>query len=157
MEKTSTHVNIDDYRDSDGNVEWNSFNKAQQKVWQHNYYVRNKDKVRKRVKRYHEINKDAINERHRAYYENNKEAKEAKLQYCKTYYDDNYDRLKLDRATIIKCHCGSTITKHNLAKHSRSSVHRMKIDQLLKSMQDTIDHNKKTMRAHMKQFLKLGS
>jgi hypothetical protein len=100
------------------------------------YYQNNKDKIKNnrkkqyennkeneliKMKNYRDNNKEKIKDYHKQYYENNKEKV---LMNMKEKYEKNKNEINIKRTQKIKCECGKSISKCNIAIHKKSKIHK---------------------------------
>jgi len=96
--------------------------KEQIKIYKHQYYLDNHDKITQQKKEYREVNKDKIKERAKQYFEKNK--------------DKIYAQNKLDRIT---CECGCTSRRDNLKIHQKSACHQKLMEEKNKLQRNLTD------------------
>ena len=79
------------------------------------------DKKKTLNKRYYENNREEILNKSKEYYINNRVKC---LAYKKNYYDEHYKKEYAKKSIINKCECGEELTKHHLARHKKSQIHK---------------------------------
>jgi len=83
-------------------------------------YYNETPEFRDKKKLYYEEHKNEHKEKMKEYYEENKEEYK---EIRKIYYQEHKDEIKEKRKEIIKCECGSEITKSNLSNHRKTKKH----------------------------------
>lgn len=84
------------------------------------YHQANKESIAKRYKEYYETNKEIFAKKAKQYREANKEAiAKTKKQYRETNKEIIAEKKKIK----VKCICGDTVRKDDLARHKKSKHH----------------------------------
>jgi len=91
-----------------------------EKEWRKEYYKKNREKIAERHKEYGENNREKISEYKKEYRKNNREKIS---EYHKVWYEKNREKLAEKAKEIVKCECGSEVTKYHLVRHKRTQKH----------------------------------
>lgn len=93
-------------------AEYHQQNKKKLAEQKAEYYQQNKEKVSERVAEYYQQNKDRIHERDAKYRQQNKE------------------KIAERSSEVIKCECGTDVTRGNVPKHRKSQKHQEAIKKI---------------------------
>lgn len=93
-----------------------------EKITEHNkeYYEEHKENIRKKQAKYYQDNKEYIKEKTRKYIEENTEKKK---NMDKEYYEKNKDRLEKYYKEVVKCACGSEVSRRHIHRHTLTKKH----------------------------------
>lgn len=108
--------------------EYREENKEQISFLQKNYYEEHKDEFTKYKKEYYDQNKEAVIDRSKEYY---KEHKDEVLVRTKEHYNENKETILNYQKEKIICECGMKIARNYMAKHKRTKVHTLSIENKL--------------------------
>lgn len=92
------------------------------------YYEEHTEKFKEYKKEYYEKNKESVLERAKEYYIENKEIV---LEKTKERYVENKDKILAYQAEKILCECGVTLQRNYMAKHKRTEIHRLSLENKL--------------------------
>ena len=93
------------------------------------YYEEHKEEFQEYKKEYYEKNKESVLERAKEHYVQNKETI---LEKTKERYAENKDKILAYQAEKIVCECGITLQRNYMAKHKRTEIHRLSLENKLK-------------------------
>jgi prophage antirepressor-like protein len=92
------------------------------------YYDEHTEEFKEYKKEYYEKNKESVLERAKEYYIENKEIV---LEKTKERYVENKDKILAYQAEKILCECGITLQRNFMAKHKRTEIHRLSLENKL--------------------------
>ena len=92
------------------------------------YYDEHTEEFKEYKKEYYEKNKESVIERAKEYYIENKEIV---LEKTKERYVENKDKILAYQAEKILCECGVTLQRNYMAKHKRTEIHRLSLENKL--------------------------
>ena len=92
------------------------------------YYDEHTEEFKEYKKEYYEKNKESVLERAKEYYIENKEIV---LEKTKERYVENKDKILAYQAEKILCECGVTLQRNYMAKHKRTEIHRLSLENKL--------------------------
>jgi len=92
------------------------------------YYEEHKEEFKEYKKEYYEKNKESVLERAKEYYIENKKVV---LEKTKERYVENKDKILAYQAEKILCECGVILQRNYMAKHKRTEIHRLSLENKL--------------------------
>jgi len=92
------------------------------------YYEEHKEEFKEYKKEYYEKNKESVLERAKEYYIENKNVV---LEKTKERYVENKDKILAYQAEKILCECGVILQRNYMAKHKRTEIHRLSLENKL--------------------------
>jgi len=100
--------------------EWRDDNSEKMKNYFKNRYIKNKESIQKKNRKYYESHKEQCSIKAKEWRENNKERK-AKMD--SEYYKNNKEKIREVMGAIETCECGGNYERSNRARHKRSQRH----------------------------------
>lgn len=92
------------------------------------YYGEHTEEFKEYKKEYYEKNKESVLERAKEYYIENKEVV---LEKTKERYVENKDKILAYQREKISCECGIILQRNYMAKHKRTEIHRLSLENKL--------------------------
>ena len=92
------------------------------------YYEEHTKEFKEYKKEYYEKNKESVLERAKEYYIENKEIV---LEKTKERYVENKDKILAYQSEKILCECGVILQRNYMAKHKRTEIHRLSLENKL--------------------------
>jgi len=92
------------------------------------YYEEHTEKFKEYKKEYYEKNKQSVLERAKEYYIENKEIV---LEKTNERYVENKDKILAYQSEKILCECGVILQRNYMAKHKRTEIHRLSLENKL--------------------------
>ena len=92
------------------------------------YYDEHTEEFKEYKKEYYEKNKESVLERAKEYYIENKEIV---LEKTKERYVENKDKILAYQSEKILCECGVILQRNYMAKHKRTEIHRLSLENKL--------------------------
>ena len=114
----------------EANKNYRDEHREEMKEYNKEYYEENKEEFKKYKKEQYEKNKEAIIEESKKYYQENKEHV---LDRVKEHYKNNKDKILDYQKEKIICECGMKIQRNYSAKHKKTKIHKISLENKLKS------------------------
>ena len=120
----------EEHKDEHNNItaKYREEHKDEIKETNRKYYEEHKEEFKEYKKEYYEKNKESVIERAKEYYIENKEVV---LEKTKERYVENKDKILAYQAEKILCECGVILQRNYMAKHKRSEIHRLSLENKL--------------------------